>query len=527
MSKYFNVNGDCKPELHYMVDLSDKIQQIKAMVDNGQYFTINRARQYGKTTTLHILEKVLQKDYLVISIDFQMLSHADFDNEQNFVAAFCREILDAAAIPSPKIKKKLVSFAEKNIPYVTLSVFFKCLQEWFKESEKKVVLIIDEVDSATNNQVFFDFLSQLRGYYIKREKIATFQSVILAGVYDIKNLKRNIRTDEQKRFNSPWNIASDFLIDMSFSPDEIIGMLEEYEKDSHINMDIPQIAQLLYDYTSGYPYLISKICKLMDERVIKSTEFSTQKSVWTKKGFLKAVRILLEEPNTLFDSLVNKLEDDKDLDKMLRALLFQGKEITYVIGVHSIEMALMFGFVKKTGNSITIANRIFETLLYNLFLATPTMQQEPIYDAALKNKNQYIENGHLNMTLVLEKFVKHFSDLYGDRDQTFYEEDGRRYFMLFLKPIINGTGNCYIEAETRNRERTDLIVDYAGEQFIVETKIWYGNAYHMRGERQLADYLEHYHLKKGYMLSFSFNKKKEVGVKEIVVGDKVLVEAVV
>lgn len=174
---------------------------------------------------------------------------------------------------------------------------------------------------------------------------------------------------------------------MSFSTDEIIGMLEEYEKDFHINMDIPQIAQLLYDYTSGYPYLISKICKLMDEQVIKSTEFPTQKSVWTKKGFLKAVRILLEEPNTLFDSLVNKLEDDKDLDKMLRALLFQGKEITYVIGIHSIEMALMFGFVKKTGSSITIANRIFETLLYNLFLATPTIQQEPIYDAALKNKN--------------------------------------------------------------------------------------------------------------------------------------------
>ena len=34
-------------------------------------------------------------------------------------------------------------------------------------------------------------------------------------------------------------------------------------------------------------------------------------------------------------------------------------------------------------------------------------------------------------------------------------------------------------------------------------------------------------LKKGYMTSFNFNKKKETGVKEIGVGDKVLVEAVV
>ena len=29
------------------------------MVDYGEYFTINRARQYGKTTTLSLLKKLL------------------------------------------------------------------------------------------------------------------------------------------------------------------------------------------------------------------------------------------------------------------------------------------------------------------------------------------------------------------------------------------------------------------------------------------------------------------------------------
>ena len=52
--------------------------------------------------------------------------------------------------------------------------------------------MIDEVDSATNNQVFLDFLSQLRGYYIHRTERPTFQSVILAGVYDVKNIKRKM-----------------------------------------------------------------------------------------------------------------------------------------------------------------------------------------------------------------------------------------------------------------------------------------------------------------------------------------------
>ena len=68
---------------------------------------------------------------------------------------------------------------------------------------------------------------------------------------------------------------------------------------------------------------------------------------------------------------------------------------------------------------------------------------------------------------------------------------------------------------------------YKGEQSVIEIKIWRGNAYNERGEEQLSNYLEYFHLKKGYMLSFNFNKKKEIGVKEIKVGDKILVEAVV
>ena len=99
--------------------------------------------------------------------------------------------------------------------------------------------------------------------------------------------------------------------------------------------------------------------------------------------------------------------------------------------------------------------------------------------------------------------------------------------MLFLKPIINGVGSSYVEPETRNRERMDLVIAYRGEQFIIELKVWRGNAYNERGEKQLSYYLDYFQLKKGYMLSFNFNQKKKIGIKEIVLGDKVLIEAVV
>ena len=73
----------------------------------------------------------------------------------------------------------------------------------------------------------------------------------------------------------------------------------------------------------------------------------------------------------------------------------------------------------------------------------------------------------------------------------------------------------------------DLVIYYGGEQYICELKIWRGNAYNERGEEQLSAYLDYFHLKKGYMLSFNFNRKKEIGVREITLGDKVLIEAVV
>ena len=528
MSRTFNITADCKPSLHYMVDLSGRLEQIKKMVDAGQYFTINRARQYGKTTTLRALAKYLIRDYVVISLDFQLMSHKDFEEEGAFVKAFSEAVLrktDRENSMPAKIRNELRELSG-NIKEAAMSHMFEIMSSWCKLSEKPIVLIIDEVDSASNNQVFLDFLSQLRGYYIDRDVTPAFQSVILAGVYDIKNIKRKIRADEDHKNNSPWNIAAKFRVDMSFSQKDIAGMLEEYENDYHTGMNISVMAEMLYEYTSGYPYLVSWLCKCMDEEIAGSTDFPDRKSAWTKAGFLEAEKLLLSEKNTLFESLVNKLTDYPELKSVLYELLFTGKAIPYNPLNKYIETAEMFGFIKNENGSAVISNRIFETVLYNLFISEEYMDSK-IYDAGLREKNQFVSGGHLNMRKILEKFVETFEYLYGDQNESFLEEAGRRYFMLFLKPIINGTGNCYVESETRNRERMDLVVDYRGEQFVVELKIWHGEAYNKRGEEQIAEYLEYYGLKKGYMISFNFNKKKEIGVKEIGVGDKVLVEAVV
>lgn len=76
-----------------MVRLDGRLSKIRELIDNGKYFSINRPRQYGKTTLLTALSADLFQDYIVVELDFQMFSHKDFETEDNFVAAFAREML--------------------------------------------------------------------------------------------------------------------------------------------------------------------------------------------------------------------------------------------------------------------------------------------------------------------------------------------------------------------------------------------------------------------------------------------------
>lgn len=530
MKKCFNVEGACNPEENYMVNLDGRILKIKELVDKKKYFTINKARQYGKTTTLDMLAEKLREEYSVFYISFEGLAEESYKSEKAFCQIFCGLLYDAIAYDevegiSACAKDALqgISEAKEDITFRNLS---NLISEMCETAEKPVVLIIDEVDQAGGQQIFLSFLGMLRNKYLKRRQRPAFQSVILAGVYDIKNLKLKIRSEDAHQKNSPWNIAADFNVEMSFSEIEIEGMLREYEKDVQTGMNIKKMSELLYDYTSGYPFLVSRLCQIMDERITGNSHFKDKTSIWTKEGFLEAVKILLSEKNTLFETLTNKLIEYPELRKMLYAILFTGDKISFNHDNRIIDLASMLGFVKNSHGTMVIANRIFETRLYNLFLSEEEIDSR-IYAAGAMDKNQFIENDTLNMDLILKKFMVYWEDLYRSSDETFIEENGRKIFLLYLKPIINGVGNYYIEARTRDNGRTDVIVDYRGRQYIIEIKIWRGNEYNRRGEEQLAEYLEAYHIQKGYLLSFNFNKKKETGAKEIQLGDKTILEVVV
>ena len=88
--KVFNTTAVCVASEHYMVDLTERVKEIKKLVDAKKYFTINRARQYGKTTTLNALKLALEDEYIVVNFSFERLTKSNFASETSFVKAFCR-----------------------------------------------------------------------------------------------------------------------------------------------------------------------------------------------------------------------------------------------------------------------------------------------------------------------------------------------------------------------------------------------------------------------------------------------------
>ena len=276
----------------------------------------------------------------------------------------------------------------------------------------------------------------LRDLYLGRDENGmnyTFHSVVLAGVYDVKNLKLKLRSDAERKYNSPWNIAADFKVDMTFHPEEIAQMLGDYENDMHTGMDIKAVSEEIYKYTFGYPFLVSKLCKVIDEELDQN---------WTIEGVQEATKQTILEKNTLFTSLTKSLEDYPELKRFIYSISILGDTVTYDINNPVMDFATMFSIIKYDANrKVRIHNIIFEEVLNNYFIA-----EQSIADMGkLRLQYNYVKDDVLDMEMVVRRFADLMHEEYRESTVPFLEREGRLLFLTFLKPVINGTGFYYVE----------------------------------------------------------------------------------
>jgi Predicted AAA-ATPase len=500
MEKEFNITGLCFPQEHYMADVSEKLEQSYKMVERGLYFIINRPRQYGKTTTLYTLADKLRKtgNYIVLNSSFEGIGDAIFNDEKVFSQGFVEILAKYASVYMPQSEKWL----RKTAPKIhSLEQLQNMITEFVNQTDKKVVLMIDEVDKSSNNQLFISFLATLRNKYLERSAFKTFHSIVLAGVHDVKSLKLKMRSDEEGKYNSPWNIAADFTVDMTFHPSEIKPMLDEYAADKGVEMDTQEIAEHLFYYTSGYPFLVSKLCKMLDEAILPTKT----KKEWTAKDVEITVQQLVKESNSNFDSLTKNLENNQSLYDFIYRIAIENEDFSFNAHNPIINLATLYGIIENKKGRIGIHNRIYREVIANYM----SSKMELIQSTKTSSSSYKNDDNSLNMEAVLLGFQAFMKKEYNKKDRDFLEKNGRLVFLAFLKPIINGSGYDFKEPQISEEKRLDLVITYLQHKYIAELKLWYGQKAHDKGLTQLADYLEKQALNEGYLLIFDHSEIKK------------------
>jgi hypothetical protein len=504
MTKEFFITGRCFPKQHYTADFSKKLEKIAEMVERGNYFIINRPRQYGKTTTLYMLADMLQKtgEYVVLNTSFEGLGDDIFKDEATFSKGFVEILAKYTAAYLPKTEEWLLENGSKVDSLKQLS---ELLTQFVNQSDKEFVLMIDEVDKSSNNQLFISFLAMLRNKYLERDQFKTFHAIVLAGVHDVKNLKLKLRPDEEQKYNSPWNIAAEFKVDMNLQVAEIIPMLEEYAADKGVKMDTQHIAECLFYYTSGYPFLVSKLCKMLDEDYLPQKE----EKEWTSQDVEIAVQALVKEKNTNFDSLIKNLENNEILYKAVYEVAIESDFVPFNIYNPLTELGVIHGiFVAGNGGGrIKIHNQIYTEVIVNYM--SDKLRQARSEQPATVGLNYKNANGTLNMEAVILGFQQFMKKEYSKKDRDFLEKNGRLVFLAFLKPILNGSGYDFKEPQISDEKRLDVVITYLNQKYVAELKVWYGQKAHEKGLLQLVDYLNIQSLSEGYLIIFDHSEIKD------------------
>ncbi len=503
MGKRFNITGLCLPNRHYMADVSSKLNIALSMIEQGEYFAINRPRQYGKTTTLNSLTNLLNEKggYIVLNSSFEGIGDAIFEEEATFSQGFVEILAKYTSESDTSLAQWLLQEAPRVRSLKLLELF---ISEFLNKTPKKVVLLIDEVDKSSNNQLFVSFLAMLRNKYLENHRFKTFHSVVLSGLHDVKTLKIKLRPDSEKKLNSPWNIATDFNVDMTLNPQEIKSMLDEYVADKKIETNTEGVAERLFYYTSGYPFLVSKLCKMYDEEILPAKTDNT----WTNEDIDKCVKKLIGENNTNFDSLTKNIEEYQDLYALVYRVAVDGEQIPFNIHNQDIHIGILHGIFRDgNGHGLKIHNRIYNEVLLNymsfkVLLAQPRDSME----VGMSYKNN---DDTLNMQSTLLGFQAFLKKEYSKKDRDFIEKQGRLVFLAFMKPIINGKGFDFKEVQISEERRLDVVITYMREKFVAELKIWRGEKAHAKGLKQLCNYLDIQGLDEGFLLIFDHSEVKK------------------
>jgi len=486
----FNIFGPVYPHIHYHIDRTEVKGHIREKIEKGRYFTLNAARQTGKTTIFREVIAELEKDgdYFGILLSFETMRNVQKDRFY--------EVL--GKILSRRNLSKLEKFANgKELPEPDnlrdQSGFMSWLREVGTIINRRGLLIIDEFD-AIGSELAEPMLGAFRDMYLNRHETDEYvlQSIILVGVRNIPALLSGTQ--------SPFNIADQYEVPY-FSLAETKNLLSQHTEETGQPF-AQKTVDALYHESQGQPFLVNRLAQILTLDVVPDSTEAIE-----PLHMEQAMMDLMAENNTHFASITSKAEPHRTT--LLPMLFYDHKRTNFREPI--ARELLMYGILRKSRVKnvwvASIANPIYRKMLILTF--APANGDVPLnMPMSGSFRHRYLIDEVLNMDGLMDSFKVMMEEhgiqlLRSKRTYNPLEIGGQYLILSYLTAALDSIGG-YVALESINSAgEMDLVAFYWGTRFIIETKVWYGEKRFREGQHQLVRYLEAANQDKGYMVLFS------------------------
>lgn len=495
--RFFNTAGPVNSNDHYCIPPLKRfdLEEILLLIEQKKYFVLHAPRQTGKTSCLLALMDYLNSEerYRCLYFNAEM-GQAARENVEQGMNNILRELASRAVthlndtFPASVLPRLLQGKA-----YGT--ALNQCFTEWSRQSDRPLVLLMDEVDSLVGDTLI-SVLRQIRAGYDKRPGDFP-QSVILCGVRDVRDYR--IRSDKEKSVitgGSAFNIRAESLRIGDFSEQEVRRLLLCHTEETGQIFEA-DASDRIWELTQGQPWLVNA---LGYETCFKTKQQRDRSLPITNEMIEQAKENLILRRETHLDQLADKLREER-VRRVIEPIVC-GTSKPHDLPDDDIFYVRDLGLIRVEGG-MKIANPVYAEIIPRqlTFGTQQSIRQDTI---------RYTESdGRLNTEKLLaafqEFFREHSEHWVGRFD---YKEAGPQLLLqAFLQRIVNSGGR--IEREYGlGRGRTDLMVIWKHgnglQKAVIELKILYKTLEKTiaEGLKQTAAYMDRCGSPEGHLIIF-------------------------
>jgi hypothetical protein len=258
------------------------------------------------------------------------------------------------------------------------------------------------------------------------------------------------------------------------------------------------VVKAIYENTQGQPGLTCALCHyLVTEKVTDRSQPITMAALYpTLKHFLTERR----DKNIL--NIVSKTRERRDF--MLR-VLFGDEPVPYTIDDPDINYLSAHGVVQNVDGFVQAPVPLYSKRLITAFRPLINGESDQYIVSVHESLNELISGARLNLHALLDKYCAYVQRRGFRAFDTRQLKEGAWYYSLdsFIHFFIQQLGGDTLVEVPSGRGRTDILVLYHQQRYIIETKVFTSAARFQTGKHLLVDYLHSEGLNEGYYVVFS------------------------